>query len=214
MHVTAILAISACRQFCRGLMSNHQPASDPAADGDAGQPINSDRLGQMADGLIRYRYALAIWGLLLTVPAVPLSRQLQMDESIESFYAPDNPHLQNYLDSKRWFGGDEFVLVAYRDPDLLSKEGLERVETLAETLAEVPGVKAQSTQDLARTLAPRKATLPMRIFLRIPTTRDTLLSFSRNLLIGDDNETTAVMLRLQPRSGVKRPPQRDFRHHS
>lgn len=134
---------------------------------------------------------------LAIVAVVPASR-LKLEESVESFYSPDDPHLLAYLDSKRTFGGDEFVFVAYQDPQLLEPEGLDRVRAFAEQLSAVPGVRAESTQDLSRTVRPPAVGLAVRMFLRFPRTHDNLIDFSRRVLIGDDGRTTAIVLRLLP----------------
>jgi uncharacterized protein len=155
-------------------------------------------LARLADVLIRRRIPLFLAALLLAVLAIPVAMRLQLDESIESFYAPDDPYLLDYQQSKKWFGGDEFVLVAYHDPELLENEGLERVRGFAEKLSSVPGVNAESTQHLERALRPPQANLAMRLFLRFPNTKKSLLDFSRSILIGDDEETTAIVLRLLP----------------
>src|SRR5690606_34180378 len=89
-------------------------------------------LSRIADVLIRRRLPLFLMALLLAALAVPIAMRLQLDETIESFYAPDDPYLLDYQQSKRWFGGDEFVLVAYNDPQLLESEGLERVRRFAD----------------------------------------------------------------------------------
>lgn len=141
---------------------------------------------------------LFVFGVVLVVAAIAPASRLELDESIESFYAPDDPHLIDYLDSKRMFGGDEFVFVAYHDPELLEMEGLERVQAFADQLSAVPGIRAESTQCLATTLAPPNANLAVRLFLRFPRTHENLLDFSRRILIGDDNETTGIVLRLIP----------------
>jgi predicted RND superfamily exporter protein len=155
-------------------------------------------LGRLADRLIRHRGALFVTGVVLSVVAFVPASKLELDESVESFYAPDNPYLLDYLKSKQTFGGDEFVFVAYTDPQLLEPEGLDRVEKFAAQLSEVPGVNPKSTQDLATTLAPAAAGIAVRMFLRFPRTHENLIEFSRNVLIGDDNQTTAIVLRLLP----------------
>jgi uncharacterized protein len=173
------------------LEDGSQVSSAPAADGGGW-------LGWLADRLIRWRVPLFLTGALLVALAVPPALRLQLDESIESFYSADDPHLLDYQQSKRWFGGDEFVLVAYHDPQLLETEGLERLRQFSEQLSQVPGVNADSTQDLSKTLRPPEANFAVRLFLRLPTTYQSLLEFSRSILIGEDNETTAIVLRLLP----------------
>jgi uncharacterized protein len=180
------------------------PIEDAPALAEGSRASSAERsfadnwLGWLADQLIRRRVPLFLIGAVLVAVAVPPALRLQLDESIESFYSPDDPHLLAYLQSKRWFGGDEFVLVAYRDPQLLETEGLERLGAFSEQLSQVPGVNSNSTQDLAKTLRPPEASMPVRLFLRIPTTHRSLLKFSRSVLIGEDNQTTAIVLRLLP----------------
>ncbi|MFG0333845.1 MAG: RND family transporter, partial [Maioricimonas sp. JB049] len=173
-----------------------------------GTPRN--RLDQLARLLLRYRVGLLIAGLLLTALAIEPASRLELDESIESFYAEDDPYLAAWRDSKEWFGGDEFVLVAYSDPDILESGNLERLRTFARELSEVPGIRPESTQSLADTLRPEGATLPVRLFLRFPVTRNRLLEFSRHVLIGSDNETTAIVLRLLPEEQASVPRSETF----
>src|SRR5690606_4904449 len=152
------------------------PIEDAPALVDGGQVTSAERLpaggwlGWLAERLIDWRVPLFLIGVLLVALAVPPALRLQLDESIESFYSPDDPHLLDYQQSKRWFGGDEFVLVAYRDPELLESAGLERLREFSDELSQVPGVNADSTQDLAKTLRPPEANLAVRLFLRFPTT--------------------------------------------
>ncbi|MCA9028228.1 MAG: MMPL family transporter [Planctomycetaceae bacterium] len=167
---------------------------------DASEHEQAPRLAAAADWLVNHRQLLFVIGILLVVAAILPASRLKLDESIESFYAPDDPYLLDYLDSKEAFGGDEFVFVAYHDPELLEPEGLKRVQTFADQLSVVPGIRSESTQCLATMLAPPDANLAVRLFLRFPRTHENLLNFSRRILIGDDNETTGIVLRLLPQS--------------
>lgn len=128
---------------------------------------------------------------MLTAAAWPVSQQLRFDESIESLYAKDDPHLTAYLQSKRLFGGDEFIIVAYTDPELFTPDGREltpeavkRIETLAERLNQVPGIQPESTQHLASAL-------------KFPYGRERVKNLVEGVLLGDDQQTTAVVLRLK-----------------
>ncbi len=161
-------------------------------------------LARLADGLIRHDRVLLIIGLLLAVAAIWPASRLRLDESIESFYAPDNPHLLAYLDSRRWFGGDEFVLVAYSDADLLKPANLTSLREFGQSLSNVPGVRAQSTLDLALLFDNVATTvdtllgqgLLVRLALRV--FREKVIEFSERVLISDDQQTAAVVLRLLP----------------
>lgn len=151
------------------------------------------QMTRLVDVLIRYRAALLLLGLAMSVAAWFPASRLSFDQSIETLYAADDPHLQSYLASKRLFGGDELVGVVYRDADLFSDEGLQRVRELADELSEIAGVQSQSTQSLASALA--QVNLPfLNPFLkkRMPQ----VLQFFEGILVGEDRETTAVVLRL------------------
>src|SRR5258708_350714 len=109
-------------------------------------------LVRLVDFLVRRRLPILIVSALVTVAAVYPASQLTFNQSLESLYADDDPHLMDYLASRRWFGGDELVGVVYRDPHLFDSEGLDRVTKLSRKLSTISGVKAESTQDLAANL--------------------------------------------------------------
>ena len=133
---------------------------------------------------------------------IPASR-LQFDQSIESLYSTDDPHLAAFRFSRRLFGGDEFVIVAYGVSDLFesreTEEGIEVTATLkpeadrklrefAEELGRVEGVQAESTQHLADALSFRFG-------------RKQVLKMVEGVLVGADHQTVAVVLRLAPATG-------------
>lgn len=145
---------------------------------------------------------LKVWWLLLAVVLFGLfwgpSNRLTLDESIESFFAPSDPLLQAYQTTKKSFGGDEFVLVGYQLEDPTDSDELRRQKELAEQLSAVPGVKSSSTQSLADTLRNPRAEGLIRLAMRLPMTRSRLMDLSRRVLIGDDDKTVCIILRLLP----------------
>ena len=144
---------------------------------------------RFVDFLVKFHRLLLVVAAILAVISIGPSRRLSFDQSIESMYAAQNPRLQEYLEGKKWFGGDEFVFVAYTDPDLFTEEGQERLSDLADQLAEVKGVADGSVQSLPRNLAITK--LPF-----FKNRRKDILEFSRGVLLGPDDKTTAVAMRL------------------
>ena len=142
--------------------------------------------------LIRYRTLLLAVSVVLTMLAIPIARELAYDQSIESLYALDDPQLQDFQESKSLFGGDEFVIVAWEESNLfekdsatLSTEGEAHVRAFAEKLNTVPGVMPESTQHLAEAL-------------RFKFGRKYVRRMVEDFLVGSDNVTTAVVLRLLP----------------
>lgn len=152
----------------------------------------STLLTRCVDRLIRGRWWLLGLALLMTVAAWPISRKLAFDQSIESLYAEADPHLRDFMQSRRLFGGDEFAIVAYYEPNLfipnmsaLTEAASERIQAFANKLDEVPGVMTESTQNLARAF-------------KFPYRLETVRKIVVGVLVGEDNHTTAIVLRLRP----------------
>lgn len=166
-------------------------APTPSANG----PGETSRFGAW---LVRGRNLLLPLSLLLFAVSWPVAERLTFDRSIESLYAADDPQLKDYLDSKALFGGDELAIVAYTDPELfaegtreLSPEAKARIRSLSGELSKIEGVLSESTEDLA-------SATDKNLVRRIKRAREVLLSLSRGILLGHDDKTTAIVLRLEP----------------
>ncbi len=168
-------------------------------------------LSRLAGWLVDWRRWLLLAAVALTLLSIKPSQRLTLDESIESFYAPGDPDLEAWLQSKRLFGGDEFVMVAYEQPDLLAAEHLADLEEFAEQFRDpdtVPGLDHAATKDLATILdledvpAFQDMSRLARVFVG-RLLRDSLIDFSRSVLIGEKNldgtesNATAVMLEIR-----------------
>lgn len=172
-------------------------------------PPDTGALGRIADWLIRWKGTLLCVSLLVTFAAVPIAGRLQLDERIESFFALNDPLLLSFQDSREWFGGDEFVMVAYADDDPTDSGHLVRLRRFADELSDVPGIVSDSTQTLETLLHPRFGTAPVqRIFARAYArmNQEDILDFGENLVISGDRKTTGIILRLAPEGegGVSR----------
>ena len=150
-------------------------------------------LRRLTDLLLARRGLWLVLAVVLTLlAAIPASR-LTFDQSIESLYASDNPRLATWKESKRLFGGDEFVVVAYTDPELFGRDdrltdgASERLEALASLLREVPGIHADSVQHLAEAM-------------KAPIGRAGIRKLLEGILVGKDGQSTAVFCRLLPES--------------
>jgi predicted RND superfamily exporter protein len=148
--------------------------------------------------LVNNRNWLLLATVVLLLGALPVANRLSFDQTIESFFPPANPDIQVLKKSRKDFGGDEFVIVAWHQPGLLqtnpegeypelTPEAEQRIKTLSAKLGELPGVDGERTRDLARFLqkTPRNR-----------NTRRALLSLFDGILIGPDQETTAIVLQL------------------
>ncbi len=169
----------------------------------------------LTEFVVRQRWVLLGLGLVATAISYWPAQTLRLDESIESFFAPHDPLLQEYLSSKRRFGGDEFVLVAYTPtrPDgepgpahVTSSTILNQDAAFATELSQVPGVNTASTQYLKKLYQLPDWSVDLGPFVRGVFNR-AILKQARGILVGGEkDETLAIILRLIPadRSPVPR----------
>ncbi len=171
-------------------------------------PSWADRsVAWLTEFVIRRYLVLLGLALLATVVSYGPARSLKLDESIESFFAPSDPLLLDYLASKSHFGGDEFVLVAYSplrsdgEPGpakVTSSAVLEENAAFATALSQVPGVQAASTQHLTKMYQLPDWSLDLRPLVRGLFNRS-VIKHTRGILVGgEDDETLAIILRLLP----------------
>jgi predicted RND superfamily exporter protein len=90
--------------------------------------------------LIAYRWPLLACATLLAMLSYGPSSQLEFDRSVENMFAEDDPLLRPYKKLKRIFGGNEIALAAYNDDQLLTQQGIQRLETLTQQMRATPGV--------------------------------------------------------------------------
>ena len=130
---------------------------------------------------------------------------LKYDQSIESFYAAGDPHLQSYLASQDAFGGDEFLFVGYPADDPTSEESLREIRHFADRLSAIEGIRPESTQDLESALRNNRASGLLRVAMRLKAVEQAILTLSKRMLISDDQSTVSILLRLQPESEASVP---------
>ncbi|MCA9247182.1 MAG: MMPL family transporter, partial [Planctomycetales bacterium] len=92
--------------------------------------------------LLAIRWPLLGLAVLASLWAVRPARQLVFDRSIERMFADNDPRLESWLRLKRTFGGNEIVLAAYVDENVLTRQGYDRLTSVAKQLREVDGVAA------------------------------------------------------------------------
>lgn len=154
---------------------------------------------RLTNVLLDYRGWWLAFSVILTIAAWFPASQLEFEQSIESLYAKDNVRLAAWRESKRMFGGDEFIVVAYTDPELfepdddkLTEGARDRIEALAEKLKQVKGLQTDSFQHLAQAL-------------QAPIGRSIIRKLMEGVLVGADAQTTAIFCRLQPEAQAEIP---------
>ena len=158
----------------------------------------SGRWNRFIDRLVYYRLGLLCLAIALTGLSIYPASRVTFDQTIESLYAPGNPRLVEYTDSKTLFGGDEFVFLTYTDPQLFEDAGQERLANLAARVAEVPGIELDSVQSL-------DTYLEMTNRKPFKSRRPKVLEFARSVLLGEDNQTTAIAMRLENEATARQP---------
>ncbi len=146
--------------------------------------------------LVRWRWVgLLLAGVLCALSWGP-SGSLQFDRSIENMFPADHPLLVPFRRAKRIFGGHEIALAAYVDSELLTSQGMERLERLTQSLGEVPGV----TDVLSLTSTPAGTELIHTPLL------ESFLTLLEGYTVGADRQTAAVvcMLESEDRATVDR----------
>ncbi len=150
------------------------------------------------EGLVKFRNWLLLAAVVTLVVCIPIAKRLTFDQTIESFFPPENPDIQLLLKSRQDFGGDEFVIVAWQEPGLirtnpendipeLSETATSHITVLSQKLSELPGVDKARTRDLERFL--RKSPYNKN-------TRQKMLKLFDGVLIGPDQQSTAIVLQL------------------
>lgn len=101
--------------------------------------------------LIRLRFVLLGGALAAVVLLAALGIRIQYDQSIESFFAADDPTVIAYRHASELFGNDQIVFVCYDDPDLLTGPGMDRLAVLAASIsgAGIDGVVEVQSLDRA-----------------------------------------------------------------
>lgn len=91
--------------------------------------------------LISVRVPAALIGLIAFAVAYGPASDLELDRSLTSMFAPDDPTLVHYRMLQDNFGGNAVVLLVYRDAELMTPEGLARNAELSRRVAATPGVR-------------------------------------------------------------------------
>jgi predicted RND superfamily exporter protein len=157
--------------------------------------------------LVQQRNKLLLLLIVLVCCGFPVAQQLQLDQTIDSFFPPDNPDIVLLKRSRSEFGGDEFVVIAWQQPNLItvseerdipqvSDSAQQHIDALASAVNEIPGVDPAGTRHLP-------------LFLdRAPKSRNTrngMISLFEGLLISRDRSTTAIIVQLRPADSSPEP---------
>lgn len=115
-------------------------------------------VNRVAELMVRFRTLMFGACLLVTVLVYPLSQNIRFDHSVRSLFAKNNSRLRDYYAMVEDFGSDTVCLAVYRDSELLSADGLNRLAEFTQSLSELTGVdEATSLAGLPRPRDPEVA---------------------------------------------------------
>ena len=143
--------------------------------------------------LIRWRLPLLAIALVVAAAAYPFADGLEFDQTLQNMFPTGDPEVAAFEKFARTFGGDQLVMVVYDEPDLMTPAGVERVQKLADQLAEeLPGVS--SVVSIANT--PAGAAIAVGNLAGAAAD----LQLIEGYLIGADRRTVAIVCTLVPKS--------------
>ena len=158
-------------------------------------------IGRVVESLSRYRYVWLTFVIVIPCLAFVITGRLKFDQNIESLFSRNDPRLKTFQETKKRFGGDEFAVIAWMEPKLfddngrLTDEADKNIREFSQTLSSIRGVEPESGQNLPRSLE----------FAITPRFRKYVKGLLVNTLIGEDNRTTAIVVRLIPESETQVP---------
>lgn len=126
--------------------------------------------------LLKARYVAFAAVALLLGYLIVFGHRVTYEQSIDSFFADDDPAMLAYQKAARTFGDDNFVFLVYDDPELLTPAGMDRVSELA------AAVDASKIQGVLR-VESLDAMPQLWLIDDILLTLDRLPAFARNLAI-------------------------------
>jgi predicted RND superfamily exporter protein len=143
--------------------------------------------------LLNARYAVFAAVVLLLVALVVAGKRVSYEQSIKSFFADDDPVMAVYQQAARSFGDDNFVFVAYDDPALFTKGGMDRVAELAAALGpdRIDGVLRVESLDAMPLLWAVDDTL-LKVVQAPPLMRNFMLGAAKKAVRGLDLRNNAM----------------------
>ena len=163
-------------------------------------------LVRVVDTVLRLRVWLLGVCVVLALLAVGPASRLEFDRSLEGLFTPGDPRLVSYTEGKETFGGAETGVVAFTDPELLTSDGLWRLEQLDTSLQQVPGVEHVLSLAGARLPAAPLRSLSLREQLDNKSISPAELRASllgnelyRNRLLSEDGQTTVLLVSFSAR---------------
>jgi predicted RND superfamily exporter protein len=117
-------------------------------------PSTPSLLDRIFRGVIRWRYPIAIFYLLLLGPSIYFCLKVDQDNSIDRLIVQSDPDAVAARDFEKVFGAGEYVVLLAEAKDPFAPEVLKTVYDLEQKLQKVPRVQANSLIQIYRRAHP------------------------------------------------------------
>ena len=101
---------------------------------------NKKFTGSLSKHLVRWKWGLSLFGVMVFFIALPFSARLDFDRRIESLFPPEDADVRAYQELQEVFGGKSIVLMVYQDRELTSRAGLARNRLITDAIDRLSGV--------------------------------------------------------------------------
>ncbi len=141
---------------------------------------------------MRIRDSVAVFLLILVVPAFVVVKRATVDNRLERWQGSDQIQAEVYEKFKITFGSDEFVMVALWDRPLFEPEALDTMMVVAEAIENIPGItRVQGIPIVFRDLFGAEDIEALEEEMKGTP-------FYRDLFISSDGEAAAIMVAIAP----------------
>jgi predicted RND superfamily exporter protein len=157
--------------------------------------------------LLRHPVLFLIAVMVISSFCFSILRRIEFDDSYEVYIPKDDANLREYRRFQKYFGNEEVLVVAVRDPGgMLTPENITRLHRLTRALEDVPVVDtATSLTNVERAVNAGEKLVIGPLFSRIPPGKDELHRIRTMLardplyqgtLIAKDLKTAGIILKL------------------
>ena len=154
----------------------------------------------------RYRAVLAVF-LMLTIPMVYFYLQQRHENHIGIYFDKDNEDLAYYREFQNKYGNEEFVMIAFKKPDIFMAKSMDIVRDITGVLKNIDGVQRVLSLTSVKEARGEDDTILFRKIIGDEYTDESLAAVKKRVLadrnlvngvISSDGTTAAIVVQLKP----------------
>jgi len=101
--------------------------------------------------ILKFRWFVIAFIILLTIISFGIITRGVFASSIGSMFLGENPEYQNYISKSSIFGSNDVLIISFKEPELLSKEGQKRVTAINKNISKIKYISnVRSALDIPR----------------------------------------------------------------